>query len=152
MNSETIARISERQLMIEELQELKASSPEFLKFINGQIEHHLTIIGKYQSGKAGETISDEEKKKLIESLVTSYYQIPIEDIRAKGRKREAVLARHTMIYFLRLKTNFSLKSIGRMFSNRDHTTVIHSYQSILDQIDTNPSLKQQINYLYAQIP
>jgi chromosomal replication initiator protein len=46
------------------------------------------------------------------------------------RSRYLVRPRQTAIYLAKLLTSKSLPEIGRLFSNRDHTTVIHSVKTI----------------------
>ena len=70
----------------------------------------------------------------IVNLVCKYYDLPVEKVKGKLRKREFVLARHICAYFLRLHTNATLENIGDFFGGRDHTTVIHSVATIKDFI------------------
>jgi chromosomal replication initiator protein len=50
-------------------------------------------------------------------------------LKKRNRKRELVMARHFICYFLRKETGLSLKSIGNLFGH-DHTTVIHGVNTI----------------------
>ena len=51
-------------------------------------------------------------------------------LRDKTRKKEIVLARQLAMYFSKELTKSSLKTIGLHFGGRDHTTVLHSCQTI----------------------
>jgi chromosomal replication initiator protein len=62
--------------------------------------------------------------------VSSYYQIPVELLSAKTRKHEVVIARQMTMYLIKMLIGTSLKSIGAHFGGRDHTTVLHSCQTI----------------------
>jgi len=62
--------------------------------------------------------------------VSSYYQIPFELLSAKTRKHEVVIARQMTMYLIKMLIGTSLISIGAHFGGRDHTTVLHSCQSI----------------------
>ena len=70
----------------------------------------------------------------IQRTVCEYFNIPEDLIRAKTRKQEIVNARQIAMYLAKELTNCSLKTIGLHFGGRDHSTVIHAYQSVEDQM------------------
>jgi chromosomal replication initiator protein len=70
----------------------------------------------------------------IQRTVCDYFNIPEDLIRAKTRKQEIVNARQVAMYLAKELTNSSLKTIGLHFGGRDHSTVIHAYQSVEDQM------------------
>ncbi len=80
----------------------------------------------------------------IQKSCSDYYGIKVEDLKAKTRKKEIVIARQVAMYFSKEFTNHSLKSIGYHFGGRDHSTVIHAVQSVNDLIETDPSFKNAI--------
>lgn len=68
----------------------------------------------------------------IINRVCTYFSITEKQIMAKNRKRTIVTARMLSMYFIyKLCPEQSLSSIGRMFGNRDHTTVIHSKNTVV---------------------
>jgi len=73
----------------------------------------------------------------ITAIVCKYFDVTIEKVKAKTRKREIVLARQFAMYFTKLNTGMSLSDIGKYFGGRDHTTVIHSRETIKDLIAGN---------------
>lgn len=70
----------------------------------------------------------------IQSVVCEYFSLPEDLLRAKTRKQEIVNARQIAMYLAKELTNSSLKTIGLHFGGRDHSTVIHAYQSVEDQM------------------
>lgn len=70
----------------------------------------------------------------IQRTVGDYFGIPDGMIRHKTRKQEIVSARQIAMYLAKELTNSSLKTIGMHFGGRDHSTVIHAYQSVEDQM------------------
>ena len=70
----------------------------------------------------------------IQRTVCDYFNIPEDLIRAKTRKQEVVNARQVAMYLAKELTNSSLKTIGLHFGGRDHSTVIHAYQAVEDQM------------------
>lgn len=70
----------------------------------------------------------------IQRTVCDYFNVPEDLLRAKTRKQEIVNARQIAMYLAKELTNASLKTIGLHFGGRDHSTVIHAYQSVEDQM------------------
>jgi len=87
----------------------------------------------------------------IQRLVCEYLDIPEDLVRAKTRKREVVQARQVAMYFCKLLTKHSLKTIGLHFGGRDHSTVIHAIQSVENQIETDPKFRDMIEEIRHRI-
>lgn len=83
----------------------------------------------------------------IQKSVSEYYGISIEDLKAKTRKKEIVIARQVSMYFCKEFTNHSLKSIGYHFGGRDHSTVIHAITTVNDIMETDSSFRNTVNEL-----
>ena len=81
---------------------------------------------------------------VIQSLVCKFFKISKTEMLSSRRSRYLVRPRQTAIYLTKLLTSKSLPEIGRDFSNRDHTTVIHSIKTI-------ETLKKSDNDLYNSI-
>ncbi|MFL3000745.1 MAG: chromosomal replication initiator protein DnaA [Cytophagales bacterium] len=89
--------------------------------------------------------------KYIQDVVSKYFQISIEEMKDKARKKEIVIARQVAMYFSKDFTNNSLKSIGFHFGGRDHSTVIHAVQSVNDMIDTDSIFRKSIKEINRRI-
>jgi chromosomal replication initiator protein len=83
--------------------------------------------------------------------VCDFFDIPEDLIRAKTRKQEVVSARQIAMYLAKELTNSSLKTIGLHFGGRDHSTVIHSYQTVEDQIRSDEKFAEAITQLRKKI-
>ncbi|RIW17147.1 chromosomal replication initiator protein DnaA [Algoriphagus lacus] len=83
----------------------------------------------------------------IQKSVSEYYGIHADELKAKTRKKEIVIARQMAMYFSKEFTNHSLKSIGYHFGGRDHSTVIHAVQTVNDMIETDSSFRNAVNEL-----
>ena len=66
----------------------------------------------------------------IQTIVCQYFKISKNEMLSSRRSRYLVRPRQTAIYLAKMLTSKSLPEIGRYFSNRDHTTVIHSVKTI----------------------
>jgi len=85
--------------------------------------------------------SKEISMEYIQKLVCEYFEVPVEMVKSKTRKREIVQARQISMYLAKLHTKTSLKSIGAFFGGRDHSTVIYACQTVDDLIDTDKKFK-----------
>jgi len=66
----------------------------------------------------------------IQTIVCKFFKISKNEMLSPRRSRYLVRPRQTAIYLSKMLTSKSLPEIGRAFSNRDHTTVIHSVKTI----------------------
>lgn len=62
------------------------------------------------------------------------YGVPVEAVIGDSRKRGILPARHTAIYLIREYTDLSLSQIGKMFSHRNHSTVMHSIKRVKESL------------------
>ena len=83
----------------------------------------------------------------IQRTVSEYFGMPEDLIRAKTRKQEVVIARQIAMYIAKELTNSSLKTIGLHFGGRDHSTVIHAYQSVEDLMKTEERYARTVDHL-----
>jgi chromosomal replication initiator protein len=87
----------------------------------------------------------------IQRTVCEFYDIPEDLLRAKTRKQEVVNARQVAMYLSKELTNSSLKTIGLHFGGRDHSTVIHSCQTIQDRLRNDSVFKQNVDQLRRRV-
>ena len=87
----------------------------------------------------------------IQRVVCDHLGIPEDLIRAKTRKQEIVNARQIAMYLTKELTNSSLKTIGLHFGGRDHSTVIHAYQTVEDSMATDPKQKNLVHQLRSKL-
>jgi len=87
----------------------------------------------------------------IQKMVCEYFDVPYEKLQQKTRKREIVQARQITMYLAKAFTKNSLKTIGEHFGGRDHTTVIHSCQTVKDLMDTDSVFKENVLELTQRV-
>jgi len=88
---------------------------------------------------------------LIQTTVCKFFKISKNEMLSSRRSRYLVRPRQTAIYLTKILTSKSLPEIGREFSNRDHTTIIHSVKTIERLKEKNPEMVDNINKLKNQI-
>jgi chromosomal replication initiator protein len=87
----------------------------------------------------------------IQKMVCDFYDITYDKLQAKTRKREIVQARQISMFLAKQFTKNSLKNIGDHFGGRDHTTVIHSCQTVKDLMDTDVMIREQVKELQQKV-
>ena len=88
---------------------------------------------------------------LIQSTVCKFFKISKNEMLSSRRSRYLVRPRQTAVYLAKMLTSKSLPEIGRDFSGRDHTTVIHSVKTIEKLRTTDKELNNNIENLKNQI-
>lgn len=86
----------------------------------------------------------------IIKFFANYFKIDESLIKSETRKKEVVEVRDSIIYFLREYCDMSYPDIGRLF-HRDHTTMIHSYRKIKDNIDNVENFAARFSVLIKEL-
>ncbi|MCK5692958.1 MAG: chromosomal replication initiator protein DnaA, partial [Bacteroidales bacterium] len=66
----------------------------------------------------------------IQKVVCNYYNIGLEQLQSKTRKREIVQARQVAMFFSKSMTKSSLATIGSQIGGKDHATVLHACKTV----------------------
>ena len=80
----------------------------------------------------------------IQNLVASYFNLNIQELLSPRRSRSLARPRQIAMYLAKQHTTNSLPDIGRKFSNRDHTTVIHAVKKIDELIKKDNDIRQNV--------
>ena len=88
---------------------------------------------------------------LIQTVVCKFFKISKNEMLSSRRSRYLVRPRQTAIYLAKSLTSKSLPEIGREFSNRDHTTIIHSVKTIEKIKEKDSEMVDNINKLKNKI-
>ncbi|MDD7796225.1 chromosomal replication initiator protein DnaA [Clostridium sp. 'White wine YQ'] len=94
-------------------------------------------------------ISNKQSKHItidtIQDVVSSYYNLRVEELKSQRRTRNVAYPRQIAMYLSRKLTDLSLPKIGEEFGGRDHTTVIHAYEKISENLKTDEVLQNTVN-------
>ncbi len=82
--------------------------------------------------------------RIILEAICSYYGLENRDLSGKRRNREVALPRQIAMYLLREETDASLNEIGQALGGRDHSTVLHGWHKISDEITGDLSLRKEV--------
>jgi chromosomal replication initiator protein len=106
----------------------------------------VTVTPKIAEGiieKAVQNLSKHINEVVILKTVAEFYNISLETMTSANRRKEIVEPRQVAMYLLREISDLSYPYIGEKLG-RDHTTAIHAYEKINEEINRNPTLNQKI--------
>jgi len=83
----------------------------------------------------------------IQNTVSNYFNISFEEMLSQRRSRPLARPRQRAMYLSKKLTTLSLPEIGRRFSNRDHTTVIHAVKTITRLSENDEIIRKSIQEL-----
>ncbi|MGC6495923.1 MAG: chromosomal replication initiator protein DnaA [Flavobacteriales bacterium] len=107
---------------------------------NVTIELAKEMLDKFVKNTAREISID-----YIQKVVCDYFDIPIELMKSKTRKREIVQARQLAMYFSKQLTKNSLANIGIHCGNKDHATVLHACKTVNNLRDTDKQFRTYVS-------
>lgn len=87
----------------------------------------------------------------IQETIANYFDLNIDMLKSQRRTQNIAFPRQIAMYLCRKLTDSSLPKIGENFGGRDHTTVIHAYEKILNKIESDQDFNNTINELSNKI-
>ncbi|MGC9344656.1 MAG: helix-turn-helix domain-containing protein, partial [Bacteroidales bacterium] len=87
----------------------------------------------------------------IQKVVCNYFNIGVEQLQSKTRKREIVQARQVAMYFSKSLTKSSLATIGTQIGGKDHATVLHACKTVNNLIETDKRFRIQIDEIEKKL-
>ena len=106
--------------------------------IKDLIKHHV-------KPKKTSTIKD------VIKVISEFYGVPENGIYEKTRKKEVVKPRQIIMYILREDFNISYPTIGEKLGGKDHTTVMHSYEKIKEDLKRDMDLAKEVSQLRSML-
>ena len=110
------------------------------------LELAKTMIDKFVKSTAREVSID-----YIQKVVCDYFDLAIDTMKSKTRKREVVQARQIAMYFAKSMTKSSLATIGMHCGGKDHATVLHACRTVNNLMDTDKRFKAYVEELEKKI-
>lgn len=83
----------------------------------------------------------------IQQIIADYFNLDIESLHSKTRKRNVVQARQLAMFFSKKYTKSSLSTIGSQIGQRDHATVLHACKTVQNLIETDREFKKYVSDL-----
>jgi len=87
----------------------------------------------------------------IQKVVSDYFQMDVETLQSKTRRRHIVQARQLAMYFAKKFTKASLASIGNQIGKRDHATVLHACKTVDNLTFTDKQFRKYVEDLSQKL-
>ncbi|MDX1277764.1 chromosomal replication initiator protein DnaA [Oceanihabitans sediminis] len=87
----------------------------------------------------------------IQKIVSDYFQMDVDTLQSKTRKRHIVQARQLAMFFAKKLTKASLASIGSQIGKRDHATVLHACKTVDNLSSTDKQFKKYVEDLTKKL-
>ncbi|MBQ8851075.1 MAG: chromosomal replication initiator protein DnaA [Oscillibacter sp.] len=87
----------------------------------------------------------------ILTYISKYYSVDESVIRGQQRNRDATQARQVAMFLIRSLTSLSLDEIGKLFDNRDHSTVLYSIQQVEKKMKTDTAFAEKVKAIKTNI-
>jgi chromosomal replication initiator protein len=87
----------------------------------------------------------------IQKVVCDYFDLPLDVLKSKTRKREVVQARQLAMYFSKSMTKSSLSNIGIHCGGKDHATVLHACRTVNNLMETDQKFKTYVTDIQKRI-
>jgi len=87
----------------------------------------------------------------IQKVVCDYFDMQVDVLKSKTRKREIVQARQLAMYFAKQLTKSSLASIGAQCGNKDHATVLHAVRTVNNLTETDKRFRLYVDDLRKKL-
>ena len=106
-----------------------------------------TVAGNVAYPLKGSGLSKED----IQKKVADYYKIRVADMHSKRRPRVIAYPRQIAMYLIRGMTNLPVVEIGKVFDNRDHSTVLYSLKQVEKQMKKDPAFAETVKEIKTNI-
>jgi chromosomal replication initiator protein len=87
----------------------------------------------------------------IQKVVCDYFNIQVDQLQVKTRKREIVQARQIAMFFSKSLTKASLATIGSQIGGKDHATVLHACKTVNNLIETDKRFMHSIREIEKKL-
>ncbi len=133
---------------VRELEGIVVSLAAQMALTGKEIDINLakTVVSQYINKAANEVNVD-----FILAIVSESFEISVDQLKSKSRKRDIVIGRQVAMYLAKKYTDVSLKELGKIFGGRDHSTVIYSINTMDDLLETDDKLSSKVDLLVKQI-
>ena len=109
-------------------------------YLNANLELAKNVVEKFVKNVKREISID-----YIQKIVSDYFQLDLETLQSKTRKRHIVQARQLAMFFAKKFTKASLANIGSQIGDRDHATVLHACKTVDNLVATDKQFKKFVD-------
>lgn len=104
------------------------------------VELAKSVVDRYVKKIVNEVSID-----MIQKAVCRYFELSMEQLKSKTRKRNIVQARQIAMYLSKQYTKKSLAYIGSQNGGRDHATVLHACKTVKNLMDIDKTFRNYVD-------
>ena len=120
--------------------------------ISEEMKQAIESIGRYDVvEKFVKNVKREISIDYIQKIVSDYFQLDLEILQSKTRKRHVVQARQLAMFFAKKYTKASLANIGSQIGDRDHATVLHACKTVDNLVATDKQFKKFVDDIQKKL-
>ena len=108
-------------------------------------------IGLFWEAGYKKNVKREVSIDYIQKTVSDYFQLDLETLQSKTRKRHVVQARQLAMFFAKKFTKASLANIGSQIGDRDHATVLHACKTVDNLVSTDKQFKKYMEDIHKKL-
>lgn len=131
---------------VEEIREVEGFLLTLKSLRSSGVKINKQLVEKKLLQNSSQKTSSVTTKEII-NAVSRETGVKLKDIRLDNRKKQVVLARHLIMYFLKTTSNLPYEDIAHLLGKKDHTTVMHGVSKIITQIPRNQELRQKVDII-----
>lgn len=105
----------------------------------------------HRNSTSSQPVSQAKNMNNIIETVAHYFHVTKDDLVGPVRKKDIMIARQISMYLIRRELDHSYEKIGEYFGGRNHTTVLHAYNSIEDRLKTDHRLIRDVTALKKEM-
>ena len=149
--SDEIAHIIAQQ-PVSNIRELEGTLVRILAFASLTKQSiTLELVRKVLSQEPVHRIEELVDFNKIVSCVCKHYAYKLSDLRSENRSKDLSFARQVTMYLMKKMTGKSLKEIGSFLGRKNHSTVLHAFDRVLEAVEKDASIKTTVHNLEAEI-
>lgn len=120
---------------------------------------YASLSGQLNLDQAKESLKDiimpttkrQVSPQVIIEVVSRFYNLKVSDLLSKARSRDISYPRQIAMYLCRDILGMTYADIGKEFGGRDHTTVIHAWQKISDDLEEDRTLQEELKQIRKRV-
>ena len=103
------------------------------------------VLKEYRAPRRTHTIES------VLEVTAAFHDLALEDLTGPRRTKKIAMARQQAMYLARESTEASLPQIGQALGGRDHTTIMHGYNKIVEMLEADEELRSEIKQLRLRL-
>jgi len=119
-----------------------------------ELQHSQPSIEMVKGILSGFAVQNQKRavsSKQISQTVATFYDLSMEELMGQSREKRLAGPRQLLMYILREENKLSFPNIGREVGGRDHTTAMHAYNKITNELGDNGKTRSDLEAIKTRL-